>query len=126
MTDRRETLKQAYKEMKTEAGVYQVKNTVNHKALVVATPNLKTMQGKPFQLQTGTHKNAQLQAEWKQFGKDAFVFEVLEVLEDKDEAAFARQDALRLLEQKWLDKLQPYGERGYHGAPLSPARTQSS
>jgi hypothetical protein len=114
MADRRDTLKQAYKEMKTQAGVYQIKNTVNQKTLVVATHNLKTMQGKPFQLQTGTHKNAQLQAEWKQFGKDAFVFEVLEVLEDKEEPAFARQEALRRLEQKWLEELQPYGDYGYN------------
>jgi hypothetical protein len=113
MTDRK-TLKQAYKEMKTEAGVYQIKNTINQKALVVATPNLRTMQGKPFQLQTGTHKNALLQADWKQFGEDAFAFEVLEVLEDKEGPAFAKQEALRLLEQKWLDKLQPHGDRGYN------------
>jgi hypothetical protein len=117
MTDRRKTLKQAYKEMKTEAGAYQIRNTINQKALVAATPNLKTMQGKRFQLQMGSHKNAQLQAEWKQYGEDAFVFEVLEVLEDNEDGAFARQEALRLLEQKWLDKLQPYGDRGYNPAP---------
>ena len=85
MTDRRSELKRAYKEIKTEAGVYQIKNTINGKALVVAASNLKTMQGKRFQLQMKSHKNAQLQAEWNQFGEDAFVFEVLEVLEDKDE-----------------------------------------
>lgn len=117
MTDRKKELKQAYKEMKTEAGVYQIKNTVNGKVLVVAATNLKTMQGKRFQLQMGSHKNPQLQAEWKQFGEDAFVFELLEVLEDKDEGTLASQEALRLLEQKWLDKLQPYGDRGYNRAP---------
>jgi hypothetical protein len=65
MTDHRKTLKQAYKEMKTEAGVYQIKNTINQKVLVAATPNLRTLQGKRFQLHIGSHKNAQLQAEWK-------------------------------------------------------------
>lgn len=116
MSDRNKELKDAYKDVKTEAGVYQIKNTINGKALVVATPNLRTMQGKRFQLQMGSHKNALLQAEWKQCGEAAFVFEVLEVLEDKEEAAFARKDALRRLEQKWLDTLQPFGERGYHQA----------
>lgn len=116
MTDRRNELKQSYKEMKTEAGVYQIRNTVNGKVLVAATPNLKTMEGKRFQLRMGSHKNADLQAEWKQFGEDAFEFEVLEVLEDKVEGAIARQEALRLLDQKWLDKLQPYGDRGYNRA----------
>lgn len=116
MTDRKE-LKQAYKEMKTEAGVYQIKNTINQKVLVVATPNLKTIQGKRFQLQVGSHKNAQLQAEWTQFGEDAIVFEVLDVVADTIEGAFAPKEALRRLEQQWLDKLQPYGERGYLPAP---------
>jgi hypothetical protein len=117
MTDRKRELKQAYKEMKTEAGVYQIRNTVNGKALVVVTSNLKTMQGKQFQLQMGSHMNRQLQADWKQFGEDAFVFEVLEVLEDKDEGALARQESLKHLEQKWLDKLQPFGDRGYNQPP---------
>jgi hypothetical protein len=110
-------LKQAYKEMKTEVGVYQIKNTINQKVLVVATSNLKTMPGKRFQLQMGSHKNAELQAEWKQFGEEAFTFEVLELLEDDEGPEFARQDALRKLEQKWLDKLQPYGDQGYNQAP---------
>lgn len=114
MTDRKKELKQAYSEIKTEAGVFQIRNTVNGKVLVTATTNLKTMQGKRFQLQMGSHKNAKLQAEWKQFGQDAFVSEVLEVLEDKEEPAFARQEALRRLEEKWLDKLEPFGDKGYN------------
>jgi hypothetical protein len=114
VTDRKNELKQAYKEIKTEAGVFQIRNTVNGKVLVTATTNLKTMQGKKFQLQMGSHKNAKLQAEWKQFGQDAFVFEILEALEDKDEPALARQEALRQLEERWLDKLQPFGDKGYN------------
>ena len=121
MTDRNKALKQAYKEVKTEAGVFQIKNTVNQKVLLVATSNLKTMQGKRFQLQSGSHKNAQLQAEWNEFGEDAFVFEILETLEDKEEGTFARQEALRQLEQKWLDKLQPYADHGYNPL-LEPSR----
>lgn len=113
MTDRRKALKQAYKEMETEAGVYQIKNTINQKALVVAASNLKTMQGKRFQLQMGSHKNARLQAEWKEFGEDAFAFKVLEVLDNKDMGDLARQEALKQLEQKWREKLQPFGDRGY-------------
>lgn len=122
MTDRRTELKQAYKEMKTEGGVFQIKNTVNGKVLVTATPNLKTMEGKRFQLRMGSHKNAELQAEWKQFGEDAFEFEVLEVVEDNVESALARQEALRLLEERWLDKLQPYGDRGYNRAKTADGR----
>ena len=44
--DRRKELIQQYKEMKTVGGVYQVRNTVDGKILVVATPNLRTLNGR--------------------------------------------------------------------------------
>lgn len=112
--DRRKELKRQYKEMKTEAGVYQIKNTKNQKVFVVATPNLKTMTGRLIELRAGGYKNIQLQEEWKQFGEEAFVFEVLEVLEEKEEGFFDKAEELKKLEKKWLEKLQPYGERGYN------------
>lgn len=112
--DRKKELKEQYKEMKTEAGVYQIKNTKNQKVLVVATPNLKTMNGRRMELQAGGHKNKQLQEEWKQFGEEAFVFEVLGILKEKEEGYFDKKEELKKLEEKWLEKLQPYGERGYH------------
>jgi hypothetical protein len=112
--DRKKELKELYKEMKTEAGVYQIKNIKNQKVLVLATPNLKTMNGKLMALRGGGHTNKQLQEEWKQFGEEAFVFEVLEVLEEKEEGYFDKQKELKKLEAKWLEKLKPYGERGYN------------
>ena len=115
--DRKKELKQLYKEMKTEGGVYQIRNTKNNKVFVTATPNLKTMNGRKGMLIGGVHKNRQLQEEWNQFGEEAFVFEVLEVLEEKEEGFFDKADELKKLEQKWLDKLQPFGERGYNQPP---------
>jgi hypothetical protein len=112
--DRKKELQQQYKEMKKDAGVYQVRNIKNQKILVEVTPDLKTINGKIFQLKMGGHKNIQLQEEWKQFGEDAFVFEVLEVLEEKEEGFFDKKEELKKLEKKWLEKLQPYGERGYN------------
>ena len=112
--NRRKELIQQYKEMKTEAGVYQIKNTKNQKVLVVSTPNLKTMNGKPMMLCMGGHKNEKLQEEWNKFGEKAFVFEVLEVLKEKEEGYFDKTGELKKLEKKWLEKLQPYGERGYN------------
>ena len=112
--DRRKELIQQYKEMKTEAGVYQIKNTKNQKVFVVSTPNLKTMNGKPMMLCMGGHKNEKLQEEWNKFGEEAFVFEVLEVLKEKEEGYFDKTGELKELEKKWLEKLQPYGECGYN------------
>jgi len=113
-TDYRKELIRQYKEMKTEAGIYQIKNIKNHKILVVSTPNLKTMNGKPMMLNGGAHKNKKLQEEWNKFGEKTFVFEVLEVLKEKKEGYFDKAGELKDLEKKWLEKLQPFGERGYN------------
>lgn len=110
----REELKQLYKESETQAGVYQIKNTENQKIWISGTRNLKTMNGKLFTLKMGSHINKQLQQEWNEYGEEAFVFEVLEVLKKKEDGFFDEKDTLKKLEQKWLDQLKPYGERGYH------------
>ena len=117
--DRKEELKKLYKETKVEAGVYQIKNTKNSKILIESTPNLKTINGKQFSLDMGSHTNKLLQNELKEFGADAFIFEVLEILKPPKEGFFDAKDALKKLRQKWLDELQPYGERGYN--PFNPA-----
>ena len=93
--NRRKELIRQYKEIKIEAGVYQIKNTKNQKVLVVSTPNLKTMNGKPMMLRGGVHKNKKLQEEWNKFGKEAFVFEVLEVLKEKEEGCFDKTGELK-------------------------------
>ena len=112
--DRKQELKQQYKETKIEAGVYQIKNTKNEKIFIESTMNLKTINGKRFALDMGAYQNKLLQNEWTEFGEEAFVFEVLEILEIPDEGYFDAKDALKKLREKWLDELQPYGERGYN------------
>ncbi len=113
--NRKKELKQQYKEMKTEGGIYQVRNKVNQKILLVSTPNLKTINGKS----TGSFMNQELKEDWKKYGPDAFVFEVLEVLEEKDDGFFDKKQELQKLYEKWLEKLQPFGERGYNRDKLA-------
>jgi hypothetical protein len=112
--DRKLELKRQYKETKIEVGVYQIRNTKNEKILIESTPNLKTINGKLFGLERGSHTNKLLQSEIKEFGGEAFVIEVLEILDIPEDGYFDTKDALKKLKQKWLDKLQPYGERGYN------------
>lgn len=112
--DRRKELIQQYKEIKIEAGVYQIKNLKNGKAFVKSTPDLKTMTGTKTGLLGGVYKNKQLQQEWNQFGEEAFCFEVLEVLEEPNEGFFDKKEELKKLEKKWLEKLQPYENSGYN------------
>lgn len=112
--NRKKELVQQYKEMKTEAGIYQIKNKINQKIYIEATRNVKTIEGKKFQLTMGSHINRMLQQEWNEHGEDAFEFEVLEILKQKETGYFDVKDELKKLEEKWFDKLQPYGEKGYH------------
>ncbi|TDF99779.1 GIY-YIG nuclease family protein [Paenibacillus piri] len=112
--NRRKELVQQYKEIKTEAGVFQIRNTVNNKVFIGSTKNLKTLNGKTFALKAGTHLNRQLQNEWNEYGADAFVIETLEVLARKETGYFDEKDALKKLEDKWLQQVQPYGMRGYN------------
>ncbi|NQX67741.1 LuxR family transcriptional regulator [Paenibacillus ferrarius] len=112
--NRRQELQLQYKETKKEAGVFQFRNTINDKRWVVGTKNLRTMNGKRLELEMGNHRNKPLQKEWNEFGSDAFVLEVLEVLEVKETGYFDENDALKKLEDKWLEELQPFDDRGYN------------
>ena len=113
--DRKKELKHQFKETPVEAGVYQIKNEKNNKVFIGSTRNLKSLNGIKFMLETnGFTPNKLLQNDWNQFGKDAFTFTILEKLKKKDEPYFNEKEALALLEEKWVEKLVPFGENGYH------------
>jgi len=115
--NRRAELKQMYKEIKIIAGVYQIRNKVNGKVFVAGTPNLKTINGKRFELQLGTSYNKTLQQEWNEFGEDAFEFEILEQIEPKPCVFFDMKDAVNKREEHWIRKLEPFGDKGYNPPP---------
>lgn len=107
--------KREYKERKKPAGVFQVKNTINGKVLLGSSLNLEgPLNGHKFMLTIGRHRNEALQKEWNEYGPTHFVFEILEVVKFKDDPNFNLSDELTLLEQIWLEKVQPFGERGYN------------
>ncbi|NQT25279.1 GIY-YIG nuclease family protein [candidate division KSB1 bacterium] len=111
----RQNINREYKERKKPAGVFQVKNTANGKVLLGSSLNLKgPLNRDKFMLTMGSHRNEALQQEWDEFGEDKFVFEILEVVEVKDDENFNLKDELTLLEEIWLEKLQPFGEKGYN------------
>ena len=115
MAKSREELKREYKERPKAAGVFQVKNSSNGKILLGSSLNLEgPLNSHKFMLSIGRHRNEALQKDWNSFGEKAFAFEILEVVKVKDDPNFNLEDELTLLEQIWLEKLQPYGERGYN------------
>ena len=108
-------MKREYKERKKPAGIFQVKNTVNGKVLLGSSLNLEgPLNSHKFMLTIGKHKNEALQRDWNAFGPDKFTFDILEVVKVPDDPQFDLDDELTLLEQIWLEKLRPFGERGYN------------
>ncbi len=109
-------IKREYRERKKPAGVFQVKNIANGKVLLGSSLNLEgPLNAHQFLLTIGRHRNEALQRDWNQCGPDKFVFEILEVVKVKEDPDFNLSDELTLLEQIWLEKIQPFGERGYNG-----------
>ena len=111
----RKELNREYKERVKPAGVYQVKNLANGKVLLGSSLNLEgPLNRHKFMLKIGSHTNKALQKDWDEFGSEQFVFEILEAVQVKEAPNFNLKDELTLLEMIWLEKLQPFGERGYN------------
>jgi group I intron endonuclease len=111
----KQDIKREYKERKKPAGIFQVKNTANGKMLLGSSLNLEgPLNGHKFMLSAGLHRNEALQKDWNRFGPENFVFEILETVKVKDDPDFSLLDELTLLEQIWVEKLQPFGDRGYN------------
>jgi len=113
--DRRKVLKQAYKETPRSMGVLQITNEKNGKRLILGSMNLPgSINSQRFQLNIGSHRNKELQADWQLFGSKAFSFEVLENLKPAEFAPEEWRAAVDDMEEKWKAQLQPFGEKGYN------------
>lgn len=128
---KRKQLVTEYQQRPREIGVYQIYNLANHKIWIGSSLNLHGALNKDvFMLNMGNHDCKALQKEWKEYGEHQFKLEILERLKlaegesligmvpvnvpvnHPSNKKFKKQ--LEELEQKWLLKLQPYGDKGYH------------
>lgn len=111
----RKEIHREYKERVKPSGVYQVKNLANGRVLLGSSLNLEgPLNRHRFMLKINSHPNKELQKDWNELGPDQFLFEILEVVQVQDNPNFNLKDELTLLEQIWLEKLEPFGERGYN------------
>lgn len=110
----RKELKAAYKEMKFQMGAFQVRNIANGRIFIGTSNNLEAIWNRHrFQLNMGSHRNAMLQKDWNALGEESFVFEILETLEHEEGITDYNKE-LEVLEEMFLEELQPYGDRGYN------------
>lgn len=106
-------LKQNYKLTPRPMGVFQIRNLTNEKVFIGKSENLEGILNRhEFALKANGHQNKQLQADWNELGAEKFAFEILEELEPRE--GIDSKKELEFLEDLWLEKLEPYGERGYN------------
>ena len=103
-------------------GVFLIRNNHSDKVFLGAGLDLHgTINRHKFQLNNRVHPNRRLQADWSQLGSDSFAFEIVDELTPRPELDMDYRAELAFLEKLWLEKLQPFGERGYNEPKLSRA-----
>lgn len=108
-------LKKQYKQTIQPMGVYQIKNLTNGKIFLGSAKNLPgKLNSVKFQLENGSHPNRDLQKDFNEFGEQNFSFEAVDTLEPKEDVTYDYTDDLSTLEEMWLEKLQPFSEKGYN------------
>ena len=115
MDERRKELIRQYKETPRPMGVFQIKNNRNGKLLLLKALNIPGIITRhQLELRRGMHRNRELQAEWNEYGENAFSFDTLATLKPEEHLPEEWAGAVADLLQIWLDKLQPYGDAGYN------------
>ena len=99
-------------------GVFLIKNKANGKVLIGSSVNLPAILNRhKAELKLGSHRNQVLLKEWREYGPEMFEFKELEILEPADNPAYNPAEDLRVLEELWMEKLSPFGDRGYNKIP---------
>lgn len=112
--NRKELIKD-YKQTIQPMGVFQIRNMINGKIFLGSSKDLKGIINRNrFQLKSGLHVNRQLQRDFSEVGESNFAFEILDYLKPKDDLKRDYTKELKLLEEMWMEKLQPYNEKGYN------------
>jgi group I intron endonuclease len=114
MIDKKE-IKKKYKATHTPMGIFQIKNLVNGKVFIGSSMNLSGRENR-FELEftMGITIDHLLQKDFQDYGRDNFTFEVIDSLEPKEDPAYDYKEDLRTLEELWIEKLQPFDEKGYN------------
>jgi len=113
--DRRKELKEQYKRMKPEMGIFLIKSLTDKRYHLEAVSNLKGAVNRArFQLSAGSHPNRELQKAWNEKGEAGFSVEIPEILAyDKDESKTDYSEELGVLQMIWEEKLASEGWQKY-------------
>jgi hypothetical protein len=113
-------LKREYQQTPLPMGVFLIRNNINERVFVGVSLNLPGIINRhKFQLQQGAHPITSLQEDWNKFGSYSFSFEIVDELSPRGGEQVNYREELALLEKLWLEKLQPFDERGYNERKLT-------
>jgi hypothetical protein len=108
-------LKKQYKQTVQPMGIYQIRNIISGKLFIGSSKNLPgKLNSVKFQLEHGSHPNNELQNDFNNSDEKNFTYEVVDTLEPKEDPSYNYTKDLAVLEEMWLEKLQPFGEKGYN------------
>lgn len=114
---KQKALKKAYKEKVAkevkESGVYQIRNMFNGKIYLGSAREISKLEGLTYQLNNRSFPNSKLQEDWNSLGESSFAIEILEKFEETGETSEVMKQ-LSDMKKDWKQKLQPYGDKGYH------------
>lgn len=114
MTNKNE-LKKEYKRTSEPMGIVMVKNLVNGKIYIESNKNVNARVNRfKFTLKYGVEVNKPLQEDYKKYGEDNFSIEVIDLLKPKEDDININYDEELASLELWLEKLQPYDEKGYN------------
>lgn len=90
-------------------GIYQIRNLVNNKVYIGSSNNLRNRKASHFKcLKSGRHENPHLQRAYNKYGKDNFIFEILELCTLEEQY---------IVEQKWIN--EKFGDNCYNINPIA-------
>jgi len=117
----RKALIRDYKNTPRTVGIGFIRNTSDGRVLLLAGRDIAALLNRHrAQLRFGLHPNAELQRDWTALGEQGFTIEIVDTLTPKDTPGYDPGDDLRALEQLWLEKVTPFGAKGYNPPPKPP------
>ena len=100
-------MKRAYKQSKRPMGVYRIRNSQNDKVYIGFATDLEDRFNRhKTELKFGSHRNKELQKMWNLYGESALEFEILDVLDQKEDTQASSDKELHVLTEMWIQKLK--------------------
>jgi len=106
----RKELKEEYKKMKSQMGVFQIKNRINNRILVDHSTDMPAKWNRhKSELNFGSHQNKLLLKDWIEFGEINFEYEVLAELKENDQEGVNYRKELKLLQKMVEEEMESPG-----------------